>query len=446
MLEIVRPGDRHYAAVRDVYTATGRPAAVARPSSTAEVVEALRLAREAGGPLSVRSGGHGISSIATNAGGTVVDLSRLNAVERLDGNMVRVGPGARWGDVAAALHPWGLAISSGDSGDVGVGGLATTGGIGLMGRAHGLTIDHLVAAELVTADGMVRRIDADHDPELFWAVRGAGANIGIATSFEFRADPVPVVGHATLQYRVDDLPRFLRDWGETVESAPRSVSAFLYLMGTEFALATVVYAGDDAELAGRAFGPFTAVAPVLGQRAQLVPYAGVVAATHAPHRGQQGASTHTGLAVHLDGPVTAGLADLAATGTTDMLQIRSTGGAVNDVPEDATAYAHRHQNFSVTAISGAGGPPFDEAWDRVRPSMDGLYLSFETSFSPSLLEAAFPPATLNRLRDIKRTVDPDGVFNQNFPVGLPSESSGAEGRGVPHRSGTPASATASTSV
>ncbi|XVU29828.1 FAD-binding oxidoreductase [Actinoplanes sp. CA-054009] len=416
MLEVVRPGDRLYPAVRDVYTATGRPAAVARPSGTAEVAEVLRLARDAGGPLSVRSGGHGISSVATNVGGTVIDLGRLNTVERIGGDLVRVGPGARWGDVAAALHPWGLAISSGDSGDVGVGGLATTGGIGLMGRAHGLTIDHVVAAELVTADGTARRVDAEHDPDLFWALRGAGANIGIVTSFDFRADRVPVVGHATLQYRIDDVARFLRAWGETVESAPREISAFLYLMGGGFALATVVYAGDDAERAGRAFGPFTAVAPVLGQHAQLVPYAGVVAATHAPHRGQQGASTHTGLAVHLDEPVAARLAELAGTGAAEMLQIRSTGGAVNDIPEDATAYAHRHQNFSVTAISSTGGTAFDEAWARVRPTMDGLYLSFETDFSSDLLESAFPEATLGRLRDIKRRIDPDDVFNQNFPV------------------------------
>ncbi|MFG1991026.1 FAD-binding oxidoreductase [Actinoplanes sp. NPDC048988] len=416
MLEVVRPGDRLYRAVRDVYTATGRPAAVARPASTPEVVEALRFARDAGGPLSVRSGGHGISSVATNVEGTVIDLGLLNSVERIGDDLVRIGPGARWGDVAAALHPWGLAISSGDSGDVGVGGLATTGGVGLMGRAHGLTIDHLVAAEVVTADGTVRRVDAEQDPDLFWAIRGAGANVGIVTSLDFRADRVPVVGRATLQYRVDDVARFLRAWGETVEAAPREISAFLYLMGGEFALATIVYAGDDPQGAGRAFGPFTAVAPVLGQQAQLVPYAGVVTATHAPHRGQQGATTHTGLAVHLDEPITARLADLAGSGAVEMLQIRSTGGAINDVARDATAYAHRHQNFSVTAVSSM---PFDEAWERVWPMMDGLYLSFETSFSTELLEAAFPPATLSRLRDIKRRVDPDDVFNQNFPVATP---------------------------
>ena len=414
MLDIVRPGDPAYPGVRHVYTATGSPAAVVRPRSATEVAAALTLAREAGGPLSIRSGGHGISSIATNDGGTVIDLARLDAVEPLAGDLVRIGPGARWGDVAAALAPRHLAISSGDSGDVGVGGLATTGGIGLMGRSHGLTIDRLVAAELVTADGTIRTVDARHDPELFWAVRGAGANVGIVTSFEFRAAPVEVVAHATFQYRITDVAAFLARWGETVEAAPRTVSAFLYLLGPDVALATVVVTDRKA---GAALNPFAHVAPLLGRRAELVPYAAVVTATHAPHLGQQRARTHSGLAVHLDDAVTGPLADLVGQGFGQMLQIRSVGGAINDVPADATAYAHRHQNFSITAVTGGREQDFDAAWDKVRPALDGLYLSFESAFDAERLAEAFPPATLDRLRALKAEVDPDGVFDQNFPVG-----------------------------
>ena len=247
MLDIIRPGDPRYADVQHVYTTTGAPAAVLQPRTTDEVVQALGFARDTGGPLSLRSGGHGISSVSTNERGTVIDLSRLSTIERVrpDTRLVRVGPGSRWGEVAATLHPWGLAISSGDSGDVGVGGLATTGGIGLMGRAHGLTIDHITAAEMVTADGRVLQLDAQREPDLFWAVRGGGANMGIVTSLEFRADPVPAVARATLQYRIERLAPFLQAWGEIVEAAPRKISAFLYLMGGGFALATVVYAGDD---------------------------------------------------------------------------------------------------------------------------------------------------------------------------------------------------------
>lgn len=321
MLDIVRPGDRDYPALRHVYTATGSPAAVVRPRTAAEVAQAIAFARDTGGPLSIRSGGHGMSSTSTNDRGTVVDLGRLTAIDRLhpDDDLVRIGAGNRWGDVAAALRPWGLAISSGDSGDVGVGGLATTGGLGLMGRAHGLTIDHLVAAEIVTADGTVRTVDEANDPDLFWGVRGAGANLGVVTSFTFRAARVPVVAHATLQYQVTDVADFVRRWGETVDNAPREISAFLYLLGAGFALATVVYAGDQSPAAERALGPFLRLAPVLGQRAQLVPYASVVPATHAPHLGQQRARTHSGLAAHLDETVADGIAGLVDEGFGDLL-------------------------------------------------------------------------------------------------------------------------------
>ncbi|MEH0580113.1 FAD-binding oxidoreductase [Streptomyces canus] len=418
MLDIIRPDDRRYPGVRHVYTATGSPAAVIRPRSADEVAEALLWAREAGGPLSIRSGGHGLSSVSTNDGGTVIDLGELSSIERIDAGdgLVRIGPGARWGDVARALHPWGLAISSGDSGDVGVGGLATTAGVGLMGRAHGLTIDHIVAARIVTADGSIRTLDAEEEPDLFWAVRGAGANMGIVTSMDFRAAPVPMVAHATFHYGVPRLAPFLRSWGETVEAAPREIGAFLYMGGGEVVMASVVFAGEDTVAAEQAFAPFLKIGRVLGRRAVLTPYASVVTRTGAPHYGQQGAYLHNGFAVHLDGPLSKRLETLLGSQYGTMVQIRSVGGAVNDVPTEATAFAHRHQNFSVTAVAPGPSASFDAAWEFVRPSLDGLYLSFETAFSPQRLTDAFPPPTLQRLREIKRKVDPENVFNQNFPV------------------------------
>jgi FAD/FMN-containing dehydrogenase len=423
-LDIIRPNDPRYSDVRDVYTATGSPAAVIRPRSAEEVAQALLLARQTGGPLSIRSGGHGVSSISTNVGGTVIDLGALNSIERVDpdGSLVRIGPGARWGDVALALRPWDRAISSGDSGDVGVGGLATTGGIGFMGRAHGLTIDRLVAIEIVTADGAIHSVDAGQQPDLFWAVRGAGPNIGIVTSLDFRAARVPAVAHVSLRYRVDRIAPFLRDWGETAEAAPREVSAFLYLAaegaeGAEgYALATVVFAGDDGRAAERAIDPFRRIGEVLREDAALGPYAAVVTRTGEPHHGQQPGHLLNGFAVHLDGELTEQLEWLLNGETGKLLQVRSVGGVINDVPAEATAFAHRHQNFSIAAYAPGPSPSFDARWETVRRSLDGLYLNFESAFSPRRLTEAFPPATLDRLREIKRKVDPDNVFNQNFPV------------------------------
>jgi FAD/FMN-containing dehydrogenase len=425
-MEIIRPADRGYAALRHVYSRTGQPGSVLLPRSTDEVVEALGIVRSSGRPFSVRSGGHGISSIATNDGGDVIDLRWMASVEHRGGTHVRIGPGARWGAVAHELSPLGLAISSGDSGDVGVGGLATTGGIGLMGRAHGLTIDRLRSAEIVTADGCVHRVSETEDPDLFWAVRGAGANVGIVTSFDFEAAETSDVVQATVAYQPTDLAAFLVAWGRTVEEAAREVSAFLYIGSgpRPFAQATVVYAGDDLGAAVPELERFVRLPGTAGQRSMVVPYSAVPLTSGAPHTGQQRAAAHTGLAVHLDDDLSARIAVLLRAGGAEMVQIRSVGGAVNDVDPDATAYAHRHQNFSVTAVSVDGGPAFDRAWEPVHERMDGMYLSFESDHRAEAVAEAFPPRTLARLRTLKARFDPDDVFDQNFDVTETARSDG----------------------
>ncbi|WP_267422201.1 MULTISPECIES: FAD-binding oxidoreductase [unclassified Curtobacterium] len=417
-MEITRPADRGYAALRHVYSRTGQPGSVLLPRSTDEVVEAIGIVRSSGRPFSVRSGGHGISSIATNDGGDVIDLRWMASVEHRGGTHVRIGPGARWSAVAHELSPLGLAISSGDSGDVGVGGLATTGGVGLMGRAHGLTIDRLRSAEIVTADGRVHRVSETEDPDLFWAVRGAGANFGVVTSFDFEAAETSDVVQATVAYQPTDLAAFLVAWGRTVEEAASEVSAFLYIGAgpRPFAQATVVYAGDDLGVAVPELERFVRLPGTAGQRSMVVPYSAVPLTSGAPHTGQQRAAAHTGLAVHLDGDLSARIAVLLLAGGAEMVQIRSVGGAINDVDPDATAYAHRHQNFSVTAVSVDGGPAFHRAWEPVHERMDGMYLSFESDHRAEAVAEAFPPRTLARLRTLKARFDPDDVFDQNFDV------------------------------
>lgn len=414
-VEIIRPGDPRYRQVQHVYSARGAPAAVVRVRTPAEVPEALAFALDAPSPFAVRSGGHGISSIATNQGGTVIDLGQLNSVEGLGQRRVRLGPGARWGHVAQQLAPLELAISSGDSGDVGVGGLSTTGGIGLLGRRHGLTIDHLLSAEIVTADGRHQRVSETENPELFWAVRGAGANFGIVTSFEFEAAVVPAVVRANLVFAADHLPALLQRWGQLLEDAGREISAFLYL-GQSFAQATVVFAGDNIEAASRALEPFTGLPGIAGGKSHLTSYATVPMTTGAPHTGQQAALTRTGLATHIDGDMAVRVAEMLASGRTDMVHIRSVGGAINDRAPEATAYAHRHQNFSITAVSGGPREPFDAAWEPVHALMDGIYLSFETQHTSESLHEAFPAPTLSRLRKLKDRWDPHHVFTQNFDI------------------------------
>ncbi|WP_435737269.1 LLM class flavin-dependent oxidoreductase [Cellulosimicrobium sp. PMB13] len=424
----VEPGDAQHAAVRSTYLRGGSPGLVLRPRDTSEVVAALAFAREQEVtrriPLSVRSGGHGISGRSTNDGGIVVDLGALDSIEVLDERtrLVRLGPAARWGEVATALAPRGWAISSGDFGGVGVGGLATAGGIGFLGRAHGLTIDHVRAVEMVLADGSVVRASDTENPDLFWGVRGAGANLGVVTSFELLADEVGAVGFAQMVHDASDTAGFLARWGATVEASPRDTTSFL-IMGRPrpgqpvVAQTMTMVDSDDPDTVIERLQPFAAIAPLLQQaQAQILPYDAVV---QAPPRGPHGGSgepvARSGLLEHLTPVASARLAGLVTSGDTYFFQIRSTGGAASDVPADATAYAHRSVNFAVSAM-GASRARLDARWDALAEIFQGSYLSFETDPRPERVEDAFPPATLDRLRALKRRVDPGNLFRDNFSV------------------------------
>ena len=419
----IEPGDFAYRTVRSTYMRGGSPGLVLRPRDVGEVADAVAFARRHRHlPLGIRSAGHGISGRSTNDGGIVIDLGALSRIEVLDTETrrVRIEPGARWGEVARALEPHGWAISSGDYGGVGVGGLATAGGIGFLSREHGLTIDSMRAADVLLADGSVVRASGDENPDLFWAVRGAGANVGIVTAFEFEAAPVAELGWVQLAFDASDMAGFVRGFGATMQAAPRDVTLFAILAagrGGQPPLAQVYGVVDqpDPDTIIERLQPFAQLAPLVGQSVQLSTYATVMAnATDATHDGQGEPRFRSGLLRSLDAAADA-IAALIASGASPWFQIRSVGGAVSDVPADATAYAHRDAAFSVTAIGR--GPVFDQLWDALATHFEGLYLSFETRTDPALVAQAFPPKTLARLRDVKGTYDPEGLFRDNFPVG-----------------------------
>jgi alkanesulfonate monooxygenase SsuD/methylene tetrahydromethanopterin reductase-like flavin-dependent oxidoreductase (luciferase family) len=433
----VEPGDKTYSRVRSTYMRSGAPGLVLRPGTAAEVAEALAFARRQQVPLAIRSRGHGISGRSTNDGGIVIDLARLDSVE-VTGTRVRVGPGASWGHVAASLAPFGLAMSSGDFGDVGVGGLATAGGIGFLARKFGLTIDHVTAAELVLADGRIVRADASENPDLLWAVRGAGGNFGIVTAFELDAYPVGEVVFAQMLYDASDTAALLERWGKLVEAAPQELTSFLYLFAGRpgsppAAQAVTVWADNDTDAAVDALTPLLSVAPVLDQQAQVAPYAAIVAPHDATHYGgQTDPLVSNGLAVRLAPELNENIAAGLRSGAAPWIAIRAVGGAVNDVGPDATAYAHRHQNFNVSSVGGDAGR-FRAHWDELRQHLDGLYLSFETDRRPQRLHDAFPGETLTRLRELKAAYDPENVFDQNFPI-TPAPAAASTSRPTgPHR-------------
>ena len=421
----IKPGDKDYSKVRSTYLRIGSPGLVIRPESVEEVVEALGFAREQEEvPLSIRSGGHGISGRSTNDGGLVIDLASLNQIDVLnaESGRIRLGPAARWGHVARALAPHGLAMSSGDYGDVGVGGLATAGGIGFLARKHGLTIDHVVAAELILADGTFIRTDADNHPDLFWGVRGAGANFGIVTALELDAYELRDVVFSVMVFDATATAPLLQRWGELVESAPRELTSFLYAVAQRGTPPTVrllnVYAGDDTGAAVDALTPLLEIGPLLDQQASLAPYAAIVSPLdNAHYGGQRQPLISNGFANRLTPKLSEQLALGLRTRVATWISIRSVGGGVNDLDAADTAYAHRHQNFNVSSVGrGSAAGEFVRHWEELRSHLDGLYPSFETDERPERLHDAFPGDTLAELRQLKARYDPDNVFNRNFPI------------------------------
>lgn len=422
--QAVEPGDRAFAGLRHNYLRSGRPGLILRPQSAEQVAEAVTFAQAQDVALGVRSGRHGVSGRSTNDGGIVIDLAAFAGVEVLDEatRRVRVGAGATWGTVARELAPRGWGITSGDHGGVGVGGLGTTAGIGLLGRSQGLTIDHVVAAEMISADGRLVRASATENPDLFWGLRGAGGNLGIVTHLELEAEPVGDVVFSTLVFDATDTAGFLTRWARIVAESPREFTSFMMLgagrpgyppMGQVYS----VWANADTDAA---LAPLQLLAdeagPLLQQQASLTPYAGTLVSGDGVFTGGGDPSVRSTLVTELDEDVARAYAGVADSGSAYLLSLRSTGGATNDVAPDATAYAHRHQTMLLTAMSRSHDV-LDPVWDaRMGPHADGLYLSFDTDTRPERLTDAFPTPTLARLRGLKRAWDPTNIFRANFPI------------------------------
>jgi len=418
----VEPGDAAYARYTSSYLRGAAPGLVLRPETVDEVRDAVAVAaRHRHVPLGIFSAGHGLSGRSLNDGGLVIDVGPLNAVEILDAEAgrVRVGPGARWADVAQTLTPHGLAITSGDYGGVGVGGLATADGIGWLAREHGLTIDHLTGVDVVLADGTLAHASATQNPELFWAMRGAGANFGVAVSFEFEAPRVGQLALAQFVFDATDVASSLRRWGTAIEEADRSVTGEVILGGRQggrrYAQALLVVDSDDPDAIVERLQPIADIAPLLDHSIALTGYDQIMQSmlSEAPQQGQGEPHSHSGLVRHLTPAFAADAAALLEAGASYFFQIRAVGGAVSDVPAEATAYGWRDANFSVAAF-GTRSSGLDRWWERLIPHMEGMYLSFESATGPEVLARAFPPDHLTRLRALKQRYDPTGLFRDNF--------------------------------
>lgn len=416
--KLITPDDSRYRTYRSTYTTVGSPTVVAVPESAGDVAAALLMARERGLPLAVRSGGHGLAGSGTNDGGLVIDLRRLNKVTVLDRKkrLVRVEAGARWAQVAEALSPHGLAISSGDHGNVGVGGLATGGGVGWLVRHFGLTVDRVRAVEVVLADGSAVRADASDEPDLLWVMRGAGAGAGVAVAFEFEAVELRNVGYAQLVARVDPAGQALRRLDSAMKDAPRELTTALMLSSQgslTSALITAVVATDDEQAIRRAIEPLLGIGDVALQQAVITPYTSLVPRQHMhANIGQMPSSSTNGLITDITPAAARAIVGAASGPAPVLIQIRSLGGAVADVDPSATAFPHRHQRSLVIASSFPpyGHETLDKAWEPVAEHTEGAYVNFESNPDRATFDRTYPGTTGIRVAELWKHYDPEGIL------------------------------------
>jgi FAD/FMN-containing dehydrogenase len=429
-LTTLRPGDDGYVAAATTYMRTGQPAVVFRPRGADDVAAAIRHAVEHDMVLSVKSGGHSALGFGTNDGGVVIDLTALDSTEVLDDvtGRVRIGAGAVWGDVATELGARGWSLTSGDTKSVGVGGLTLGGGVGWMVRNHGLTIDNLVAADIVTASGQALRVSDSENADLFWAIRGGGGNFGVVTHLEFMAAPATAVHAGTITYSVDEVSSLLRGWCDAHRSAPEELNSTLVLMpefGAEMpAMATglVCFAGADQGAAEAAFAPLLALDNLVSVEITEKAYADVLEEAQPPPDVRPMA-TNTLVETVTDEVVAAVTQWYGAGKTGQLAFIRALGGAMGRVPSDGTAFAHR---TAEAMIVGAAFLPLDatdeqlvaaiQPFDAVKELGLGAYSGFLGTATDDDVAAIYPSQTLRRLQEVKQTYDPANVFNQNFNV------------------------------
>jgi FAD/FMN-containing dehydrogenase len=431
-------GDPDYDAARRVFLGgfDRRPAAIVRPVDAGDVASAVSLARETGLELAVRGGGHSYAGYGTTEGGIVLDLAGLAALE-IDPRerVARAAGGLTAGDVTAAAASYGLAPVFGDTSSVGIGGLTLGGGIGYLVRKHGLTIDQLLGAEVVTADGRVLEVDADNHPDLFWAIRGGGGNFGVVTRFDYRLHRAAMVTGGMLA--LPGTPETIAGLVAAVDAAPEELSVIATvllapplpfvppeLVGEPLLLAQLVHAGplDDGE---RAVAPLRALTPPVADFVRTMRFDEMFAGEEPEPLPR--AALRTFFSDSLDEAVAGELLDRlrASTAQFAAVGIRVLGGAAARVPAEATAFAHRQRRLLVTVSAFYSSPEEDSAhraWANdaataLRQGADAAYVNFLGDEGADRVRAAYPGTTWDRLTEIKRRYDPENVFrlNQNVP-------------------------------
>ena len=438
---VLRPGDPDYDETRTVQNGLidRRPALIARCTGAADVIAAVGFARDHGLLLSVRGGGHNVAGNAVNDGGLMLDLSLMRGVY-VDprARLAHVQGGATWGDLDRETQVFGLATPGGVVSTTGIGGLTLHGGMGHLRAKHGLSLDNLVAVDIVTADGQLRHASAAEEPDLFWAVRGAGSNFGVVTSFTFQLHPVgPTVMLCAPMYALEDGPTVLRGWRDYIATTPDEFTPLAVfwsvpegfppeLVGKPIVILAGVYAGPVEE-GERIAQPLRELATPLLDLSGPMPFAAIQSAFDPFFpKGllQYWKSTYVDT---LSDDLLDALCDLAATRPSPKttMDVWPQNGAVARVGTEETAFGPRPP-FMIAFESTWTDPADNEAnitWARdawasmQRFASRGIYLNFPGfgEEKEALVRAAYGP-NYDRLVALKRQYDPGNLFRMNLNI------------------------------
>jgi FAD/FMN-containing dehydrogenase len=440
-VRVIVSGDRDYDTARKVYNAMidRRPAAIARCANAREVAAALHAAVDAEIPIAVRGGGHSAGGLGVCDDGLVVDLAEMRAI-RVDAEArtVRVEGGATWGEVDRATNAYGLAVPSGILSTTGVGGLTLGGGTGHLTRRFGLTIDNLISAEVVLADGTLLHASEDEHSDLFWALRGGGGNFGVVTAFEFRAHPVDKVMAGPSFWPVEKTGEVLRWYRDFILGAPEELNAF-------FAVMTVPPAPPfPPDLHGKPVcavfccwtGPASRTDEVLAPMRALKPV--LYGVQEMPFPMYQSAFDQfypPGLQWYWKGDFIREVPDAAveehARWAARMptpfctMHMYPMDGAVHRVSNAETAFSFREANWNQVTV-GVDPDPANNAritdwtrgyWKAIHPySEGGAYLNFLQGDEGDERIRASYRGNFARLVEVKRRYDPDNRFHINHNI------------------------------
>ncbi len=436
--KVIAPGDTEYDNARATFYGgiDRHPAVIVRAANAEDVSHVVTLARDTGMELSVRSGGHSAVGHCVSEGGIMLDLSQMHDLQiDVNARTAWVEPGMTAGEYTSAVGAHGLATGFGDTGSVGIGGITLGGGIGYLVRKHGLSIDSLLAAEIVTADGQILHVNNESYPDLFWAIRGGGGNFGVATRFQFRLHEVDSIvgGMIFLPATADTVASFIA----LAEAAPEELSAIANIAvmppmpfvpeadhGKPIIMAMLVYAGSVTE-GERVVAPFRDLATPYADMIRPMKYPEI----YPPEEGGYHplASSRTMFIDYVDRDVASMILGYLKTSTGNMAvtQLRVLGGAMSRVPADATAFAHRNSKIMVSVAAlydQIEQRPVHEAWARdfmaaLQQTDKGVYVNFLGDEGMERIRAAYPGGTWERLAAIKAKYDPANVFqlNQNIP-------------------------------